>query len=73
MEAGVDNPVHVEVQVVVFDVVGVGLAGVNGDGDSIDDNRLFLNDVDHHHRVLLGQPFIEGRDSHGENLRGQKL
>ena len=35
MGTGVDDPVHVQVQIIKLHLVGVGLAGVHGDADAI--------------------------------------
>lgn len=70
-----DDPIHVEVEVVELDAVGIGLAGVDGDRDPVDDDGLLLDDVDHDHRVLLGQPPVERRHSHlgnPEQSRGSR-
>lgn len=42
MTAGMDDPVHVQVDVVIFGPVGVLLGPVYGDLDAIDFNRLDL-------------------------------
>lgn len=71
-----DNPIHVEVEVVELDGVGIGLAGVDGDRDPVDDDGLLLDDVDHDHRVLLGQPSVERGHAHlgnPEQSRGSRI
>lgn len=64
MEAGVDDPVHVEVEIVEFDAVRVWTARVDGTGDTIDDCGHLFEHVDHRERVSLHQPSIECGNSH---------
>ena len=59
-----NDPVHIEVEVVELEAVGVGLGGVDGDPDALDLDGLLLHHVHHHHRVLLRQPPVERRDTH---------
>jgi hypothetical protein len=74
VEAGVDDAVHVEVEVVELEPVGVGVGGVHGHLDAVNLHALLLHHVHHHHRVLLRQPPVERRDPHhrgpGEERRG---
>jgi len=64
VEAGVNDAIHVEVEVVELEAVGVGPGGVDGHADALDLDGLLLHHVHHHHRVLLRQPPVERRDTH---------
>lgn len=65
VEAGVDDAVHVEVEVVELEAVGVGAAEVDGDeGARLELHGLLLHRVRHRLRVPVRQPPVERRDSH---------
>lgn len=62
-----DDPVHVEVQVVELHPVRVGPRGVDRPGDAAGvDERLLLDDVGDRARVPIGEPPVEGGDAHGD-------
>jgi hypothetical protein len=73
MKARVDDAVHVQVQVVKLDAVGVGLRRVDrGDQRSAragvgasEHARSILDAVDDDFWVALAEPAVEGWDSHG--------
>jgi len=64
VEAGMNDAVHVEVEVVVFDVVRVCLARIDRDLNSVDNDGFLFDRVHNHHRIFLSQPPVEGWDSH---------
>jgi len=64
VEAGMNDAIHVEVEVIVFNVVRVLLARIDRDLNAVDYNRFLFDRVHNHHRILLGQPPVEGWDSH---------
>jgi len=65
VEAGVDDAIHIEVEVVELEAVGVGAAEVNGDeGAGLELHGLLLLRVGHRQRVAVRQPPVERGDSH---------
>jgi len=65
VEAGVNDAIHVEVEVVELEAVGVGAAEVDGDeGAGLELHGLLLLRVRHGQRVAVRQPPVERRDSH---------
>jgi hypothetical protein len=61
----VNDAIHVEVEVVELDAVGVGAAEVDGDeGAGLELDGLLLLRVRHRQRVAVRQPPVERRDSH---------
>ena len=64
VEARVYDAVHVEVEVIVFDVVRVLLARIHRNRNAVNHHRFLLDGVDNHHRVLLRQPPVKRRNSH---------
>lgn len=64
MEARVNDAVHVKVQVVVF-AIRVWFGRVHRHLDPVNELHLVLYHVDNDERVLVCQPAVEGRDSHG--------
>lgn len=64
VKAGMNDAIHVEVEVIVFDVVRVLLARIDRDLNAVDDDWFLFDRVHNHHRILLGQPPVEGWDSH---------
>lgn len=66
MKTGMDNPVHVEVQVIEFQAVRVRSRNVNWYRDAIRAlPRLLFYDVDYGPRVPICKPPVKRRDSHG--------
>jgi hypothetical protein len=60
-----DDAVHVEVEVVELDAVGVGTAEIDGDeGAGLELHGLLLLRVGDRQRVAVSQPPVERRDSH---------
>lgn len=57
VEARVDDAVHVEVEVVKLDALGVGTRGVHGDGHAVDLLGVLLDDIHND----LGVPVAKGR------------
>lgn len=64
VEAGVDDPVHVKVEIIVLEPVRVRLGGIDRDLHAINLDLLLLHHIHHHHGILLRQPAVERRDSH---------
>jgi hypothetical protein len=61
----VDDTIHVEVEVVKLEAVGIGAAEVNGDeGAGLELHGLLLLRVRHRQRVAVRQPPVERRYSH---------
>lgn len=71
VEAGMNDSIHIKVEVIVFHAIRVGLGGIDGDLDAIDLHRLLFDHVHHHHRVLLRQPPVERRNPHGSLSRSR--
>jgi hypothetical protein len=42
-----DNPVHVEIKIIVFEVVRVRFTSIHRNLDAFDFNRLFLDNIRH--------------------------
>lgn len=67
-----DDAVHVDVEVVGFEVGGVGEGQVEGEGDGsgvggeVDSGLGYILDD---FGVLLGEPAVEGRHSHDDDVR----
>ena len=59
-----NDAVHVEIEVIVFDVVRVLLARIDGDLNAVDYDRFLFDRVHNHHRILLRQPSVERWNSH---------
>ena len=53
VETRVNDPVHVEIEIVKFQFVRVWLAGIDRNFDAIDFNRFFFDHILHHQRILL--------------------
>lgn len=65
VEARVDDAVHVEVEVVELEAVGVGAGEVEGEvGAAGADDGFLLHDVGDGERVSVGEPPVEGRNTH---------
>ena len=45
MAARMDNTIHIQVEIVEFFAIGIGLCRINGNGVAIDDLGLFLNNL----------------------------
>ena len=65
MKARMNNPVHIQVQVVKLDPVRIGLRGVDRHLDATDTVGHVLDAVHDGLRVAVGQPLEERRNSHG--------
>ena len=64
MATRVNDAVHVEIEIVEFDVVGIGFGAVDRHFDTIYDLLLLLHAMDHDRRELPAQPTEKCRDSH---------
>ena len=61
-----DDAVHVQIEIVKLNIVGIWLGRVNRRLDAIYYLSLFLDAVDDDRRKLPAQPTEKGRNSHGE-------
>lgn len=65
VEAGVDDAVHVQVEIVEFEAVRVRLGEIQGKGGAAHAlGGLLLDHVRDRERVAIGEPSVEGRNSH---------
>lgn len=64
METGVDDVIHIKVQIVELNPAWIRLSYINWNLNALDDMLLFFNDVYHNKRILVRQPTIKGWDSH---------
>lgn len=64
MELGMNNPVYIEIQVMILNIVWIRFTGVNLNFDVVNFNNLLLNYVNNNHKVFLRQPPIEHQHSH---------
>jgi hypothetical protein len=67
--AGVDDAVHVNVEIVDFETGGVGTGGVEGYADgalTVDEVNAFFEDILDDFGILFGEPAVEGGNSHGQ-------
>ena len=72
MKARMNDTIHVKVKVVIFKVIRVGFTGVYWNLNAFDDDRFFFDRIDNNHRVFLGEPPIEGRNSHRIEKLGRR-
>ena len=70
MGAGVHDSIKIQVQIVIFLTVWVGLCRVNRVPDAIDFVGLFFDHRRNDLGVLFGKPSEEGWNTHGANLLG---
>lgn len=64
VEARVDDPIHVEIEVVELYAVRVRARGVGGDSDAIDDLGSFLDHLHDGEGVAVDEPTVECGDPH---------
>ena len=68
MGAGVHDSIKIQVQIVIFLPVWVGLCRINRVSDAIDFIGLFFDHRRNDLGVLFGKPSEECWDTHGANL-----
>lgn len=68
MGAGVHNSIEIQVEIVIFLAIWVGLCRVNRVPDAIDVVGLFFDHRRDDLGVFFGKPSEEGWNTHGVNL-----
>ena len=63
MAARVDDAVHVEIEIVILDAVGILLRVVHRDLDAVDNARHLFNHLGRELAVLVGEPPEQRRNS----------
>lgn len=73
METGMNDPIHVQVEVIIFQLIRVRHGRVNRNLHIADHLYLFFYHINHRQRVLIRQPAVKRRDSHGESITPHHL
>ena len=60
------DSIHVKVEVVGLEAIGVGLSEVERKGLTVDCDRSLLDGISHDFGILLDQPTEERRNTHRE-------
>ena len=66
MSAGVDDPIHIQIQIIKLHIIWIRFTGINWNLYTVAFFWLLLHAVDNDGRVLAAEPAEERRDSHDQ-------